>query len=83
MGQIRLRYGNFLHELSDAAVSIQRSSEFTDAGIAFATRNIWSIQGRLEGSSFSDMTSKIRALETAYNKQHQTPFRLEYVDVHR
>lgn len=79
-GQIRLRYGTFTHELSDAAVSIQKVAEFTDGGIVYANRHIWNIQGRLEGESVTEITTKIRALETAYNRQNQSPIRLEYVD---
>jgi len=80
MGQIRLRYGTFLHELSDAAVSISKVAEFSDSGIPYANRNVWNIQGRLEGDSVADITTKIKALETAYNKSHQSPFRLEYIE---
>jgi hypothetical protein len=61
-------------------VSITKTAEFTDGGVVYANRNIWNITGRLEGDDFTDMTSKINALEAAYNKSNQSPMRLEFVE---
>jgi len=71
MAQIRLKYGDHSHELSDAAVSISRVGEFNDAGVAYANRVVWRIQGRLEGDTQAAITTNINALEDAYNKQNQ------------
>ena len=69
MAKIFLQYGSYQHELSDAAVSIQRVGVPNEAGQIFATRDVWSIQGRLEGTTQADLTTKINALESAYNQQ--------------
>src|SRR3990172_8693532 len=66
--RLSLNYREFEHALSDAAVSIRRIGEFNDAGVAYANREMWFIQGRLEGSSQAEITNQIQLLELAYNR---------------
>jgi hypothetical protein len=69
MSQLRLRYGSYLHPASEAAVTIQKEGLLNDEGEIWAIRQIWDIQGRLEGDTQAELTTKIEALENAYNTQ--------------
>jgi hypothetical protein len=69
MAKIFLQYGNYPHELADAAVSIQRVGVPNEAGQIFATREVWTIQGRLEADTQAELGTKIAALEDAYKRQ--------------
>lgn len=71
MSSIRLTYGSYSHPLSEAACSIRRQSEFTDAGVAYAVRESWTIQGRIDADSTGAITTAINNLESAYAKQNQ------------
>lgn len=74
MSELYLQYGSYSHPLSEAAVSIRRVGEFNDAGVAYANREQWTIQGRLHGDSQSAITTAIRNLEVAYNYQNRDIF---------
>lgn len=69
MSKIYLKYGNYEHALGEAAVSIQRTGVSSDAGVIYANREVWTINGRLEADSQSELTAAINSLETAYNQQ--------------
>jgi hypothetical protein len=61
-----LKYGAYAHKLAEAAVKISRSSVNSDQGDYLGYKETWVIEGRLRGSTPSDLTTKIQALEAAY-----------------
>lgn len=67
MSQLRLKYGSYTHPDSEAAVAIHKEGLINDEGEIWATRQVWDISGRLEAESQSELTTKIKALEAAYN----------------
>lgn len=71
MARIRLKYGNYSHPLSEAAVNISRQSMFNDIGVSYATMEKWFIQGRIEGDTQGEISTNLRNLQNAYIKQNQ------------
>ena len=79
MAQLRLRYGAYRHEASEAAVQIQRSLERTDAGEIYGVRETWSITGRLHGDTQTELSTNLAALEQAYSHTAES-MALEFAD---
>lgn len=71
MSLIYLRYGAYTHAVSDAAVSISRATEYNDAGLPYATRETWTIRGRLIADSQAELTTAIQTLQNYYRIQNQ------------
>lgn len=63
-----LRYGAYTHALDEANVVISKEQRLTDANIRIGTTERWAISGQIIGSSISDLTTKILAMEAAYAK---------------
>lgn len=66
-----LKYGSYSHQLDEAAVSISKSRNFSKQGLMVGYNETWRITGKIVGTDVSDLTSKLYALEAAYNKTDQ------------
>lgn len=64
---MQLRYGSYAHDDGEVEVSITRRTEFGQRG-AFRIVETWDCRGQKVGSSQSDLTAKLRALENAYSR---------------
>lgn len=63
-----LKYGSYTHEENELTISISKNTLFDSSGVPYAVIQNWNIEGWLFGDDSSDLTSKIRALETAYSE---------------
>jgi len=63
---MKLRYGNYTHPIGEAGVKIARSAIYNDAGIPFAIRETWTIDGMILANSQAAIGTAIAALEAAY-----------------
>jgi hypothetical protein len=61
-----LRYGSYSHPDNEVIISISQRPTFNEIGLRSGYVASWSIQGMLQGSSVSDLSTKIIALESAY-----------------
>ncbi len=61
-----LKYGNYTHEAGECAIVIQKESVLNAENNKVGWKEVWQISGMLRGTDASDLTTKIRALETAY-----------------
>lgn len=61
-----LRYGDYIHQVGEAAIVISKTSVLDEFGIKVGYKESWQIAGRLDGTDANDLTTKIAALETAY-----------------
>ncbi|MFA5262239.1 MAG: hypothetical protein WC378_00330 [Opitutaceae bacterium] len=64
---MNLIYGNYQHDVGDAEVSISRDGLVSELGRMYAVRERWTVNGRLHGTSVSDVNSKVAALLAAYS----------------
>lgn len=64
---MNLVYGNFQHDPGDAELSITREAVISETGIMYAVRERWTVNGRLHGTSTSNVNSKVAALLAAYS----------------
>lgn len=62
---LQLRYGSYAHDFGEVSVVIERSTEYAARGV-YKRVETWSIEGRKVGSSASDLTTKLTAMEAAY-----------------
>lgn len=62
-----LRYGTYSHETGECAITIQKESVLSAENNRIGWKEIWNISGMLRASTTSELTTKIRALETAYS----------------
>lgn len=67
-----VRYGNYSHADNECAVIIGSRHDRTVAGHRKSTVKTYVLRGRLHGSSPSDLTNKIAALEAAYSTDFQS-----------
>lgn len=69
---MKLRFGTAAngieHVVNDPSLSIDRTAVFTEAGVMYGILNVWTIEGRLEGSSQAAISTAIDALEAGYLK---------------
>ena len=66
------KYGSYQHAAGDIVLSsIARSTEYSPRGDPQLSKLSWSLQGVIQGSSPSDLTSQLEALEAAYAKHGQ------------
>jgi hypothetical protein len=61
-----LRYGSYSHADNEVIISISQRPIFNEVGLRSGYVASWSIQGMLQGSSVSDLSTKIVVLESAY-----------------
>lgn len=61
-----LKYGNYTHEAGECAIVIQKESVLNADNNKVGWKEVWQISGMLRGTSASDLTTKIRAMESAY-----------------
>lgn len=61
-----LRYGSYTHALAEARVSINCEAMRNQAGVYYARKERWDIQGRLTGADAAALTTAIAALKAAY-----------------
>lgn len=68
-----LRYGTYTHRLGEPTVAIHKETIRTDAGQAYAVRELWSITGLLVDQAGNPLTmrSKIAELEAAYAEDYR------------
>lgn len=66
-----LKYGNYTHQIDECAVAITGGNRFNSGGQLLSLINRWSVRGMLFGGDLADITTKISALEAAYNIQNQ------------
>lgn len=62
-----LKYGSFQHVSGEASVKVAKQAIFTDRGTPRGVKERWSIDGRVYGTSQSDLTTKIAAIQSAYS----------------
>lgn len=66
------RYGGYTHGVAEVILaSISRSTEYSPRGLPLISKVSWTINGVIQGTSLSDLTTKLAALEAAYSKQRQ------------
>lgn len=61
-----LKYGDYSHEIGEAAITITKSSVLDDYGRKVGYNERWAISGMLRGNTAADVTAAIQTLETAY-----------------
>lgn len=61
-----LKYGNYTHETGECAIVIQKESVLNAENNKVGWKEVWQISGMLRGTDAADLTTKIKALETAY-----------------
>ncbi len=61
-----LKYGDYQHASDDATPFITREGVYSDAGILWAIRERWQIEGMAFGSSVSALTTTPSQIEAAY-----------------
>lgn len=61
-----IKWGSYSHETSGADLSVTRTPVTSETGDRVGYRETWTIKGMITGTSISDLTTKINALETAY-----------------
>lgn len=64
---MRLNYNGYNHADNEVGLHIVKQALYGPSGNRERERQIWTITGVLQGTSESDLTSKIDALETAYS----------------
>lgn len=63
---MRLRYGNYLHDHGEVAVSISRQNLETDAGVPYECVHTWQVSGRVVADTTAGLVGKLLRLERAY-----------------
>ena len=66
-----LKYGTYAHEIAECSLSISQPRQFNEAGQVAGITQRWIIDGRKEGTSVADLTTKLAALEAAYSVNGQ------------
>lgn len=66
-----LKYGNYTHQLDEAAVNISRQALLTDAQVPYGYKETWRVTGFLQADTAAQVTTAIRALERAYSVHGQ------------
>lgn len=61
-----LKYGTYTHETGECAIVIQKESVLNAENNKVGWKEVWQISGMLRGTDAADLTTKIKALETAY-----------------
>ena len=64
---MKLRYGSHTHDAGECAVSIEKTAKMAGDVVKSIVER-WSVSGQVHGSSVSDLTNKIEALEAAYKE---------------
>ena len=64
---MHLTYNGYSHEENEVWFNIQKLNEFSPRGRPMKQHQTWTIRGVLIGTSESDLTNKINALESAYS----------------
>lgn len=63
---MQLVYGSYTHDENEVSLASVRTSLYSDTRIKIGYTERWTINGRIQGSSQSDLTTKINALRAAY-----------------
>ena len=63
---MKLKYGNYTHDLNEAVVSIRREVIEDSSRAGLGNKTTWTISGRLHGDDPTDLDKKIALLEEAY-----------------
>jgi len=63
---IAWKYGSYQHDEGECQVSIQRTNTHSDAGVRNKIVDKYVVTGRIHGTSASDLSNKIRAMQNAY-----------------
>ena len=66
MPGIFLKYGNYSHAVGECSVAMECTTVRREDGGALEAKWTWSISGMLQGTSPSDLSTKIAALRAAY-----------------
>lgn len=75
-----LKYGDYSHDIGEAAVVISKQSTLDEAGRKIGWKEQWQVSGRLEGADPAskllgvpgpDISEKIRGLEEAYSTNYK------------
>lgn len=66
-----LKYGNYQHDVADAAVVIRRETVRNDQQQPVGLKEIWDIQGKLQADTQAELTTAITALKNAYLVQYR------------
>ncbi len=69
--RIRLKYGDYEHELEEAAVAIDRRSNLSDTGAPFSIITRWDIEGTLISDTQANLSTAIDDLIAAYASHGQ------------
>lgn len=64
---MQLRFRNYTHDLNENLLGVSVIPTRNEMGIQHESRVVWNIQGKLIGTSQSNLLSKIDALKAAYN----------------
>jgi hypothetical protein len=67
MSLIHLEYGSYEHDDCEAAVEISMSALFNEAGQKYATRQRWTIDGKLQAADQAALAAALKKLEAAYS----------------
>jgi hypothetical protein len=65
------QYGSYQHQQNSVAIRVTRISTFDKFRRRMGAMQRWDIVGVVRGTSQSDLTSKLSALEAAYNDDYQ------------
>lgn len=63
---MQIRYGSFTHSANSTLLSMRREALETEYGRLKGTKEIWDLQGYLEGASQAAITAKVDELVAAY-----------------
>jgi hypothetical protein len=61
-----LQYGTYSHSVGECVLTISKESILSQEGFKIGWRERWDIAGMIFGTDANDLTTKIRAMETAY-----------------
>jgi hypothetical protein len=68
---VKVKYGNYSHADYEATIQIQKENLRSESGLVIAQIQRWTITGKLQADSFSALSTAIRNLEAAYDRENQ------------
>lgn len=68
---MRLKYGAYLHDVAEAAVSISKEALLSDNGDVIGRKETWTIEGRKIANSQVLLNTALQSLEAAYSASNK------------
>jgi len=65
------KYGNYQHDSRECSISIRKEAILAPSGVQFATRERWTISGRIHSTNTQAVDTAVRSLVSAYSQNYK------------